>query len=224
MAAIIESVFTPGQQLYFTLHDLNGLIWNGTTFESFTGANWALYANTITEQANTGYYRGTMPAAIPGGKYSFVVYRGSPPTVGDSPVDRGFMDWNGTIENILNAITAKLPAGTISGFDPTSQNVNLNNNQSGVTIGTVNNLGAGAAASVKTQVDASLGTDAMPELSAVPAATPSLKSAIMFLLMAFRNKRTSTATTISVYNSSGAAITSAPQSDNGTTYDKENFT
>jgi len=76
---------------------------------------------------------------------------------------------------------------------------------------------------VKTQIDDSLGTDTIAELSTVPGATPTLKSAIMFLFMAFRNKRTSTATTINVYDSSGTSIAVAGQSDNGVIYNKDKF-
>jgi len=77
---------------------------------------------------------------------------------------------------------------------------------------------------IKTEVDDSLGTDVIPELSAVPSATPTLKTALMFLFMALRNKRTNTATSMNIYNASGTSITQASQSDNGTVYDKSNFT
>jgi hypothetical protein len=77
---------------------------------------------------------------------------------------------------------------------------------------------------IKTEVDISLDTDVIPELSAVPSATPTLKTALMFLFMALRNKRTNTATAMNIYNASGTSITQATQSDNGTVYDKSNFT
>lgn len=223
MAAIIESFGTVGVSLYAIIRDKTGQVWNGSAFEAYNVAHWSTYAIALTEQTSSGYYLVSFPAAIPAGKYSFVIHQGSPPTAGDQPFDRGFIDWDGTTENILETIIAKLPTGTISNFDPTSQNVNLNSNQSGVTVGTVNSLGASAAASVKTQIDASVGGDAIPELSGVPASTPTLKQALMFLFMALRNKRTSSATTVQIYNGSGASIASAPQSDNSATYTKDVF-
>ena len=50
-----------------------------------------------------------------------------------------------------------------------------------------------------------------------------MKKVLMFLFMALRDKRTSDATTVKVYNSSGAVIATATQSDNGTVYSKEVF-
>jgi hypothetical protein len=99
----------------------------------------------------------------------------------------------------------------------------LNSNQTGVTVGTVNALGTSATSTIKTQIDSSVGSDVMSELSSTPSSNPSLKTAIMFLFMALRNKRTSDAATVRVYNGSGAVIATAVQSDNGTTYVKEVF-
>jgi len=223
MSAIISAQMAySGVSLYALVRDLSGLIANGATLEAYNVANYATYKIAMAEQVPTGYFQAAFPSYLARGKYSFSVHQGSG-VAGDLAVDQGDIDWNGTTEDTLDAIIAKLPAGSISGFDSTSQNVNLNNNQTGVTFGTVNALGTSAAASVKTQVDQSLSGDAMAELSGVPASTPTLKTAIMFLLMAFRNKRTSTATTIGVYNASGAVISTAPQSDNGATYTKDNF-
>lgn len=224
MSAILETVnVSTGLSLYALIRDISGQVWNGSAFEAYNSAHWSTYAITLTEQTSSGYYKGSFPAAIAAGIYSFVVHQGSPATLGDPAVDRGTIDWSGSIQNYVGLITAKLPSGSISGFDPTTQDVNLNNNQTGVTIGTVNALGTSAAASVKTQIDDSLGSDAIPELSGVPSSTPTVKTALMLLFMALRNKRTSDATTVRVYNASGAVIATATQSDNSVTYTKEVF-
>lgn len=223
MSAIISSQMAySGVSIYALVRDLTGQVANGSGLEAYNVSNYATYIINMAEQVPTGYFKAAFPSYLPAGNYTFSVHQGSG-VAGDPSVDRGDIDWSGSIENYLGLITSKLPAGTISGFDPTSQNVNLNSNQSGVTVGTVNALGASATSSVKTQIDASVGSDTMAELSGVPASTPTLKSAIMFLFMAFRNKRTSTASAVGVYNASGASISSAPQSDNGTTYTKDNF-
>jgi len=222
MAIISSQMAYSGVSVYAIVRDLNAQVANGTTIEAYNSANYATYVVPMSEQVPTGYFSASFPSYLPAGKYTYSVHQGAG-VAGDQAVDSGFIDWSGSIENFIGLITSKLPSGQISGFDPTTQLVNLNTNQTGVTIGTVNALGASAAASVKTQIDASLGTDVILELSGVPSSTPTLKTAVMFLYMAFRNKRTSSATTIGVYNASGGLITTAPQSDNGTVYTKDNF-
>ena len=223
MSAIISAQMSySGVTLYAIVRDLSGLVANGSTLEPYNVSNYATYIIAMSEQVPTGYFKCAFPSYLARGKYTFSIHQGTG-VAGDLAVDQGDIDWNGSTEDTLDSIVAKLPTGSISGFDPNASSVNLNNNQTGVTIGTVNALGTSAAASVKTQIDQSIGGDAMSELSGVPASTPTLKTAIMFLLMAFRNKRTSDASTVKVYNASGAAITTANQSDNGTTYTKENF-
>lgn len=223
MSAIIQSQMAySGVTLNAIVRNSAGLVANGSGVEAYNVANYATYLIPMSEQVPTGYFKASFPSYLPAGIYSFSVHQGAGDP-GDLAVDKGSLDWSGSSENYLGLVAAKLPTNLISGFDPTITPVNLNNNQTGVTIGTVNGLGASAAASVKTQIDASLGSDAIPELSGVPSSTPTFKTALMFLLMAFRNKRTSTATTVGVYNASGALISSAPQSDNSVTYTKDNF-
>lgn len=65
------------------------------------------------------------------------------------------------IETDTTAIVAKLPTGTISDFDETTDKVDLNANQSSVTVGTVtvvDSLGTTAKADVNAEVDAALDT------------------------------------------------------------------
>jgi len=223
MSAIIATQMAySGVTLNAIVRDLSGLVANGAGLESYNVSNYATYLIPMTEQVPTGYFKASFPSYLPAGKYSFSVHQGSG-TAGDLAVDRGDIDWSGSSENYLGLITVKLPTNLISGFDPAVTSVNLNNNQTGVTIGTVNSLGTSAAASVKTQIDTSIGSDAISELSGVPSSTPTLKTAIMFLLMALRNKRTTDASSVKVYNASGAVIATAARSDNGVTGTKEIF-
>jgi hypothetical protein len=100
----------------------------------------------------------------------------------------------------------------------------LGANQTGVTIGTVNNLGTNAKAHVNGEVADVLKTDALPEMTAgIPPAAPTFLQAIMYLFMKFRNKQTATATEEKIYDNSGTVIAKATISDDGTTTSKEQF-
>jgi hypothetical protein len=224
MSALIESTLTMiGVSIYAVIRNSTGQLWNGSTFETFNVSNWATYAIPLVEQTSTGYYKANFPSGIPAGFYTWVIHQGASPTLGDQPLDNDSIDWSGSVRNTAGTIVLKLPTGSISGFDPLVDDVDLNPNQTGVTIGTVENLGATALGDIKDQLDSSLNTDVISELSSSPSSTPSLKQALMFLFMALRNKRTSDATTVKVYNASGAVIATATQSDNSSIYTKENF-
>ena len=123
----------------------------------------------------------------------------------------------------VKAIDDKLPSGTISDFDESANNVNLGASQTGVTIGTVNALGSTAQGQVNDQVLDVLATDTVSELSAIPAATPTMRQILMLLYMAIRNKRTASTSEEKIYNASGSAIATAVVSDSGVTFTKENF-
>jgi hypothetical protein len=123
----------------------------------------------------------------------------------------------------VKAIDDKLPTGTISDFDETANNVNLGASQTGVTIGTVNALGSTAQSQVNDQVLDVLATDTVSELSAIPAATPTMRQILMLLYMAIRNKRTASTSEEKIHTASGTAIATATVSDSGTIFTKENF-
>lgn len=129
----------------------------------------------------------------------------------------------GSINERIKAIDDKLPSGTISDFDETANNVNLGASQTGVTIGTVNALGSTAQGQVNDQVLDVLATDTVSELGAVPSATPTMRSILMLLYMALRNKRTASTSEEKIYNAAGTAIATATVSDSGVTFTKENF-
>lgn len=63
----------------------------------------------------------------------------------------------------------------------------------------------------------------MPELTGIPAATPTLYQAMMLLYMSLRNTHLATSVQESISNSAGSTITTATLSDNGTTYTKGKF-
>lgn len=124
----------------------------------------------------------------------------------------------------IKAIVALLPtSGKISNFDPTTTLVNLGPSQSGVTIGTVNNLGSSALANILTQVRTALSTDIMSELVAVPSATPTIQQALMLSYMALRNEHTATASQEKIKNNSGSVIATAALGDDSTTFTKGQF-
>jgi hypothetical protein len=78
-------------------------------------------------------------------------------------------------------------------------------------------------AEVLTQVNAALDT-AIAELGvAAPTATPTLRTGLMLLYMALRNKTTSTATQATISNNAGTTIATAAQSDDTVTYEKGEF-
>jgi hypothetical protein len=124
----------------------------------------------------------------------------------------------------IKDITTKLPAGSISGFDASVNGVNLTANQQGVTIGTVNNLGANAQANVLAQVVAGLFSTAMPELSTgAPPTTPTFAQALMLLFMAIRNKRIANDTYEQIHNAAGTVITKAQVSYDGSAVTKQAY-
>ncbi len=74
-------------------------------------------------------------------------------------------------------------------------------------------------ANIKTQIDNSLGVDTIPELGVgQPAATPTVKTAMMLLYMALRNEITEDGSDLKVRNAAGSVIAKKATSDAGGTY------
>lgn len=87
-------------------------------------------------------------------------------------------------------------------------------------IAALNNL---SAAQVLTQVNSALDT-AISELGVgAPTATPTLRTGLMLLYMALRNRTTTTSSTQTIQNNAGTTIASATVSDDGTTFTKAEF-
>jgi len=124
----------------------------------------------------------------------------------------------------LRAIDEKLPSGNISGFDQNTHLVNLNNSQTGVVIGTVNNLGATARGQVNAEVVDVMTADVISELSVgAPPTNPTVVQALMLLYMALRNRRETTASQTRIFNNAGTAVALASVSDDDTTFVKDRF-
>ena len=134
MSGIIElTAATPGSTDYATIHNASGQYWNGTSFETFNGANWSNYVTALTEDRyssnGTGYYKATFPLTIVAGRYTFTFYQqnGGSPAIGDSVIGSGGpMYWTGANEDqgsivtvlaLLNA-TAMPELATIPGPTP----------------------------------------------------------------------------------------------------------
>lgn len=82
-------------------------------------------------------------------------------------------------------------------------------------------LGTQAKADVNAEIVDALTVDTIAELSqGIPAATPTIVSALMLLYMAVRNQETGTATEKAIYNDAGTKITKGTLSDDGTTFTK----
>lgn len=129
-----------------------------------------------------------------------------------------------SINERIKAIDDKLPSGIISDFDESVNNVNLNASQTGVTIGTVNNLGATAASQVNAEVVDALFTDLISELSTgTPASTPTIATALMALYMAWRNQTTQSTTELKVRNNAGSVVFKAATTDSGSEFTKGQF-
>lgn len=87
-------------------------------------------------------------------------------------------------------------------------------------IAALNNI---STAQVLTQVNTALDT-AISELGVgAPTATPSLRTGLMLLYMALRNRGTTTATAQTIQNDAGTTIATATLSDDATTYTKTEF-
>lgn len=129
-----------------------------------------------------------------------------------------------SINERVKAIDDKLPSGTISDFDESLNNVNLNSSQTGVTIGTVNSLGSTAVSQVNAEVVDALFTDLISELTVgVPSSTPTIAKALMALYMAWRNSTTQSTTELKVRNNAGSVVFKAATTDSGSEFTKGQF-
>lgn len=133
----------------------------------------------------------------------------------------GFHTVSNSGSMLIQALVNMLPAtGPLSNFNPSSQTVNLGASQTGVTIGTVNAIGASGLASILTQIRTALSTDTMSELSSVPSATPTIQQALMLSYMSLRNEHTATSSQEKIKNNAGSVVATGALSDDGTTYTK----
>lgn len=107
MAGIIElTSATAGSTDYAVINNASGQRWNGTSFETFNGANWSNYVQALTEDRfsgnGSGYYKAAFPSAIVAGRYTFTFYQqlGGSPAFGDPTIGSGGpMYWTGANED-----------------------------------------------------------------------------------------------------------------------------
>lgn len=217
MAAIIEiPASQSGQTLYAVIHDASGQLWNGSAFETFNGSNWSNYVTALTEQTSSGYYKASFPSGVASGKYTIVYYaqQGGSPALGDPTIGSGQIYWNGTIEEQTVGSVVAATAVTLSASQPS------------LTIGTVTNvtnIGAPGLASIQAQLQALLNATAMPELTTVPSASPTIFQALMLAYMALRNQHIQTTLQEQIYNSAGTVVGTAQTTDDGTQFVKGRF-
>lgn len=102
LLAIVSGATT----VYAIVRNKNGLVWNGSMFETYTTANLATYAQGFGQQGSTGVWSGSMPlqsgARPPRGRY-YIDYRiqiGGAPAETDTIISRGklVVDWDGSAE------------------------------------------------------------------------------------------------------------------------------
>lgn len=217
MAAIIElPSATSGENIYAVIHNGSAQVWNGSSFEAFNSVNWSNYVNALTEQTGTGYYKANFPSGIAAGKYTETFYQqqGGSPAIGDVNIGSGQIYWNGSIEEQgVGAVLAATPVTLASG----QPNINVG------SVSTVANIGAGGLAAIQAQLQALLNATTMPELTGIPAATPTMFQALMLAYMSLRNTHIATSGQEKIYNSGGTAITTAQLSDDGNVFTKGPF-
>lgn len=98
MAGELSAHFATGQALYARLFDLaTGLVWDGADFVAPDDADWADYVIVVAEDADSGDYRGDMPA-VDAGYYQYLTHLqlGGTEAPGDPAVWTGEVQWSGT--------------------------------------------------------------------------------------------------------------------------------
>ncbi len=139
----------------------------------------------------------------PAGTLATVTNLTNAPTVGD---------FNATMKTSLNAATPASVTGAVG---------SVTGNLGGNVTGSVGSLAAQAKADVNAEVVDALGVDTIAELAqGIPAATPTIKQAIMLLYMALRNESLTTASLLSIKNDVGTVITKAALADDAVTLTK----
>jgi hypothetical protein len=108
MAAILSAQTSPGLTFYAHIRNSAGNIWNGSSFVAWNSANWATYAQAMSEQSSSGFYTVAFPSAITAGKYTFSIYQqiGGSAAIGDQPYGSDSIFWDGTNEVDQQSLTA----------------------------------------------------------------------------------------------------------------------
>lgn len=125
MAKEIQSgKLSTGLTVYATIRAAAGTIWNGSSLEAITAANWTTYAVTMTEESTTGYYMGTFPSSLSAGIYNVDIFQklGGSAATTDTLVGQAVIDWTGStealtssVQSTTNTLSSKLGAFTGTG-------------------------------------------------------------------------------------------------------------
>lgn len=121
----------------------------------------------------------------------------------DGNVDAILVDTGTTIPGVLTTIAGYLDTEIAAILEDTGTTLPAQ-------IAALNNI---AASDVLTQVNAALDTSISELGVATPTATPTLRTGLMLLYMALRNKRATTGATDEIYNDAGTVIATAVLSD-----------
>lgn len=103
MAGELACDATTGLTLYAQIWNrTSGLVWNGTTFETYSSAsgNLTSYAISLSEQASSRHYLGNAPSTLPAGTYDVSVKSRLNVFYSDSVdplVANGQLEWNTTV-------------------------------------------------------------------------------------------------------------------------------
>ena len=103
MAGELLAATITGQTVYAHIINSQAKLWNGSTFETYTGGNYSAYTVTMTEQGTSGVYVGNFPTSIVSSdNYQLIYYTqsGGSPATGDVIVSSGYITWTGTATTI----------------------------------------------------------------------------------------------------------------------------
>lgn len=113
MAGEIRVVGPTGHTCYVHIFNASGQRWNGSTYETFSAANYANYDVAVTEDGSTGVYRGDMPTDAPAGRPDVILYiqAGGSPANGDRAVGSQSFNWSGSASTAV-----AVPLGALTGL------------------------------------------------------------------------------------------------------------
>ena len=100
MAKEIRAATVTGKTLYSNIMNTSGKRWNGSSFETYSSANYSTYKVILTEQGTSGVYVADFPTAITtDGTYDYFVYLqgGSSAIEGDIVVNTGQTVWKSSV-------------------------------------------------------------------------------------------------------------------------------
>ena len=99
-SGIVTHKATTGRGVYFTIEDLNGNLWDSSSFIQQNMSGWLGHITVMGEEvAGSGKYRGLFPIDIPAGTYKITVHSRTltdAPAPTDTVESSWFVQWTGT--------------------------------------------------------------------------------------------------------------------------------